>query len=53
MLEKETFAKEVILQSNQIFDGWKFLFIQIHQPLNKEEMIEFENHHTVVPNKYL
>lgn len=52
MHEKETFAEELILQNKQISDGWKFLFTQMQQPMNKEEMIEFENHHSVVPNKF-
>lgn len=52
MLEKEMFVKEIISQNIQIFYGWKFLFTQIQQSLNKEEIIEFENHHSIVSNKF-
>lgn len=53
MLEKEMFAKRDISKSNQIFDEWKFLPIQIPQPINKKEIIELKNHCSTIFNKFL
>lgn len=51
MLEKK--MPKIIPQNSQIFDTYKYLFIQIFQEINKEEIMEFKNHHSLILNEFL